>query len=167
MQDYRRLEVWRKAHGIAIDVWRVTKTFPRRDAATLISQIRRAAQSIPANICEGAGKPSQREFVRYLHISAASASELDYHLLFSRDLGLLPPRRYDEFNARIQQIRRMEFGLIDTINQGLERKEAAERTTKRRRSEAETSSDDIAGRLGPPSAEGRGPSAESLHSASG
>jgi four helix bundle protein len=125
-----------------------TKTFPRRDAATLISQIRRAAQSIPANICEGAGKPSQREFVRYLHISAASASELDYHLLVSRDLGLLPPRRYDEFNARLQQIRRVEFGLIDAINQDLERKDAAGRATKNRK--AETSSDDIAGRPDPP-----------------
>jgi four helix bundle protein len=123
MQDYRGLAVWRKAHALAIDVWRCTRSFPRRETASLISQIRRSAQSIPANICEGTGRRSQREFVRYLYISAASASELDYHLLFSRDLGLLSSQKYEEFNARIQEIRRMEFGLIEKI----------ERTEKERR----------------------------------
>ena len=70
MQDYEKLEVWRRAHRIAVNVQRVTTKIARRDNSGLVSQLRRAALSIPANIAEGSSKESSREFARFLQISA-------------------------------------------------------------------------------------------------
>jgi hypothetical protein len=62
MRDFRELKVWHKAHSLTLDVYAVTKTFPRDELYGLTSQIRRAAVSIRANIAEGAGKNSPAEF---------------------------------------------------------------------------------------------------------
>lgn len=115
MQDFRRLNVWEKAHALAIDVHRVTGTFPRQEGVALVGQLRRAALSIPANIAEGAGKPGNTEFRRFLHIAMGSASETDYHLLVARDLGLIELATYNDLSARATQIRRMLSGLIKKV----------------------------------------------------
>ena len=67
MQDFHRLKVWQKAHTLAIDVYRLSEEFPRRDGVALTSQLRRAALSVPTNIAEGAGSsatPSSDAFWR-------------------------------------------------------------------------------------------------------
>lgn len=115
MQDFRRLQVWEKAHSLAIDVHRVSSTFPRQEGIALVGQLRRAALSIAANIAEGAGKPGNTEFRRFLHIAMGSASETDYHLLVARDLGLIELATYNDLSARATQIRRMLTGLIKKI----------------------------------------------------
>ena len=116
MQDSRRLQVWEKTHSLAIDVHRVTGTFPRQEGVALTSQLRRAALSIPANIAEGAGKPGNTEFRRFLRIAMGSASERDYHLLLARDPHLLDLATYNDLSARAVQIRRMLSGLIKRVS---------------------------------------------------
>jgi hypothetical protein len=75
MRDFRELKVWHKAHSLTLDVYRVTKSFPREELYGLTSQIRRAAASIGANIAEGAGKSSRADLGRYLQIALGSASD--------------------------------------------------------------------------------------------
>jgi four helix bundle protein len=116
MQDYHKLKVWEKSHCLAIDVHRVAGSFPRVEGVALTGQLRRAALSIPANIAEGAARPGNLEFRRFLHIALASAAETDYHLLAARDLGLLEPAIYEELCARTTEVRRMLGGLIKKVS---------------------------------------------------
>lgn len=77
--------------------------------------MRRAAVSVPANIAEGCGRETEREFCRFLHIAAGSANELEYHLLLSRDLGYLQPDAHSRLDEQVNEIQRMLSGLIRTI----------------------------------------------------
>ena len=115
MQDHHKLKVWEKAHALAMDVHRMAGTFPRVEGIALVAQLRRAALSIPANIAEGAGKPGNAEFRRFLNIALGSAAETHYHLLVARDLGLLDPAVYDDLAVRATEIRRMLSGLIRRV----------------------------------------------------
>ena len=94
MRDFRQIKVWEKAHRLTLDVYRATAVFPREELYGLTSQIRRATVSIAANIAEGSGKNTRPDFARYLQIAIGSASEAEYHLLLSRDLGYLTEEIY-------------------------------------------------------------------------
>lgn len=89
MRDFRELKVWEKAHCLTLAVYRATTAFPRDEVYGLTSQIRRSCASIPANIAEGCGREGDAELARFLQIAMGSASELEYHLLLTRDLDFL------------------------------------------------------------------------------
>src|SRR5438128_1985058 len=78
MQDFRKLRVWAAAHQVTLAAYRVTRRFPRDELYGLTSQIRRSAASVCANIAEGCGRSSRRDFARFLHVAQGSASELEY-----------------------------------------------------------------------------------------
>jgi four helix bundle protein len=113
MQDYRKLTVWQKAHALALDAYADSaKYLGRPDGWALRDQVRRAAISIPANIAEGAGRGSDRDFRRFLFHSLGSANELEYDLLLARDLGFWPVPLHDTRGRQIAEVRRMLSGLI-------------------------------------------------------
>ena len=95
MKDFRKQKVWQKAHDLALEVYRVTEAFPKREVFGLTSQIRRAGVSIPANIAEGCGQDTDADFARFLQIAMGSASELEYHLLLVHDLGFVSDPDYE------------------------------------------------------------------------
>src|SRR5919108_4950004 len=113
--DFRRLKVWQKAHALTLQVYRESYRALRKDRS-LAAQARRAAASITANIVEGCGGPSEQELGRFLKISLRSATELEYHLLLARDVGLLPRARYERLAASTEEVKRMIMGLIKRIN---------------------------------------------------
>ena len=116
MKDFRDLNVWQKAHGLALDCYNATGTFPKQEIFGLTSQIRRSASSIPANIAEGCGRRGNAELHRFLQIAMGSASELEYHLLLSRDLNFLKTERYDHLQAQLTEIKRMLTGLLRKVD---------------------------------------------------
>jgi four helix bundle protein len=107
VQDYRKLKVWERAHQLTLAVYKATETLPKDELYGLISQIRRACASIPANIAEGCGRDGDTEFARFLRIAMGSASELDYHLLLARDLGFLNEIVYGQLENELREVRRM------------------------------------------------------------
>ena len=111
MKDFRELKVWQKAHELTLAVYRVTATFPREEQYGLTSQIRRACSSIAANLAEGCGRNGDAEFARYCSIAMGSASELEYHLLLSKDLKLLAPETYEQLTECTTEVKRMLTGL--------------------------------------------------------
>jgi len=115
MRDFRELKVWHKAHALTLDVYRATRTFPREELYSLTNQMRRAAVSIGANIAEGAGKNSRPEFARFLCIALGSASELEYHLLLSRDLGYLVPDICEQLSQQVVETKKMLSGFIQYL----------------------------------------------------
>jgi len=111
--DFRKLKVWEKAHGVTLDVYRATVTFPREEMYGLTSQLRRAAASIGANIAEGCGRRTDGEMCRFLQIARGSASELEYHILLARDLQFLDEEEFQKLSAHADELQRMLEG-VDT-----------------------------------------------------
>src|SRR5215831_16049111 len=89
MRNYRELQIWTKAHVLTLELYRLSRGFPREEMYGLTSQLRRAAVSIGANLAEGCGRRTSSELARFVKIAMGSASELDYHLLLCRDLGFI------------------------------------------------------------------------------
>jgi four helix bundle protein len=112
MKDFRNLKVWEKAHSLTLDVYRATSGFPREELYGLTTQMRRCSASVAANLAEGCGKRGNNEFQRYLQIASGSASELDYHLLLSRDLQFLSSVDYNALAQELGELRRMLTSLI-------------------------------------------------------
>jgi len=116
MKDFRDLKVWEKAHALTLYCYQATKPFPREEIFGLVSQIRRASSSIPANIAEGCGRRGNAELHRFLQIAMGSARELEYHLLLSRDLGHLSVEKYQGMQPQIEEVKKMLASLIRKVD---------------------------------------------------
>ena len=112
MRPFKELVVWQEAHSVTIDLYRLTKGFPRDEQYGLTSQIRRGAASICANIAEGCGRGSPRDFARFVQIALGSASELEYHMCLAADLGLVNVELHKQLEKRLIDVKRMLTGLI-------------------------------------------------------
>ena len=111
MSDFKKLLVWQKAHAMAMNAHRVAGAIRRADYATLRSQIIRAAMSVPANIVEGCGQESDKQFSRFLLIALNSSTELEYHLIAARDLKLVRPDDSLSLLSQTIEVRKMLHGL--------------------------------------------------------
>ncbi len=116
MRNFRELKTWQKAHGLILEVYKVTQNFPREELYGLVSQMRRARVSIPANIPEGCGKKGDADFARYLQISMGSASELEYYFLLSRDLGYITPEEAIRLTSEVTEVKRMLTAFIQKLS---------------------------------------------------
>jgi four helix bundle protein len=115
MKDFQKLTVWRKAHRLVLQVYKVTRTFPIEERYGLAAQMRRAAVSIPSNVAEGCGAHSQAEFARFLQLSFGSASELQYQLILARDLGYGPYPAIGEAMGQTEEVKMMLSPLINKV----------------------------------------------------
>ena len=115
MSDYKKLEVWRKAHALALDVHRVATRIRGSDNASLRNQMIRAAMSIPTNIVEGSGQKSGKEFGRFIGFALNSASELEYHLLVAHDLRMIKVSDFESLSSRTVEVRKMLHGLQNRV----------------------------------------------------
>jgi four helix bundle protein len=115
MQDFRRLEVWQLAHELTLGVYRVTKTFPADERFGLTSQLRRACTSIEANLAEGCGRGSDSDFSRFVQMAMGSASEVECHLLLSRDLSCLDEVVHQALEEQTQRVKRMLASLLKSL----------------------------------------------------
>jgi four helix bundle protein len=110
------LQVWQKAHRLTLEVYRATDAFPREEQFGLKSQLRRSCASIPANIAEGCGRDGDAELRRFVTIAAGSASETEYHLMLSGDLGYLPKQVSDELMSQTTELKRMLYAFQRTLS---------------------------------------------------
>lgn len=117
MQDFKKLQVWQKAHALTLNLYKATKFFPSEEKFGLTSQLRRAVASIPANVAEGCGRSTGMDFARFLQMAMGSACEVEYHLLLANDLDYLAETQYNELNILIVEIKRMLAALIGKVRQ--------------------------------------------------
>ncbi len=89
IRGHRDLEVWKQAMHLALNVYEATRQFPAEERFGLVSQMRRAAVSIPSNIAEGAGRNGQKEFAHFLGMARGSLSELETQCMLAHRLGFL------------------------------------------------------------------------------
>lgn len=119
MQDFRKLLVWRRAHDLAVMVFRETAVIPRGHG-DLVSQVRRATASVGANIAEGAQRTTSAQFANFLGIALASLAESHNHLLLLRDTRLLPVSRANQLLAHVERLRPMLLKLHTRVQTGRE-----------------------------------------------
>jgi four helix bundle protein len=110
--DFKKLQVWQKAHALALDAHRVATGIRRSQDLSLRSQIIRAAMSIPANIVEGRRQESEKQFARFLRIALNSGCELEYHLIVARDIHAISDVDADRLLKQVIEVRRMIHGLL-------------------------------------------------------
>ena len=115
MPDYRQLEVWKRAHALTLELYKMTNSFPKCEIFGLVSQIRRSSSSIGANLAEGCGRRGDAEFSRFIDIARGSCDELDYHLLLCFDLGYLQQGQYETARTRVVEIGKMLTGLSSRV----------------------------------------------------
>jgi len=116
MRPHEKLDVWKRAIDFVVAVYKITESFPRDERFGLISQIRRAAVSVAANIAEGAGRHTSKEFKYFLSNAQGSVSELATELLIAQRLGYLKKEPFDINNEELTSIGRMIFGLSRSLS---------------------------------------------------
>ncbi|HMO64437.1 MAG TPA: four helix bundle protein [Verrucomicrobiota bacterium] len=116
MQDFRQLQVWQKGHQLSLQVYRVTRGFPREEMFGLTSQMRRAATSITANLAEGRGRGSDADFARFLFVAMGSACELESFLELAKDLGFTSAEDHRTTLDALIEIKRMLAALIHKLS---------------------------------------------------
>lgn len=115
-RDNRKLRVFHSADDLALQVYRCTQGFPPEERFGLQAQTRRAAVSVPTNIVEGCARQSTKEYLHFMHISMASASEVRYLLSLSYRLGLLPEADHSDLELRYGEVIRGLQRLLSALN---------------------------------------------------
>lgn len=107
MRNYRKFEVWKKSHELALKVYGLTKGFPKEEIYGITSQLRRASLSVPTNIVEGVSRNTEKEFAYFVNIAPGSSAEVEYLLEFANELNYLLYENHENLNREIISIRKM------------------------------------------------------------
>lgn len=116
IKSHRDLIIWQKAVQLVVVLYDLTKGFPREEMYGLVSQIRRAATSIPANIAEGQGRRLKGEYQHFLGNARGSLWELDTHLEVPFQLGFISETQYQDLRTKMDEVGRMLNGLMRSIS---------------------------------------------------
>ena len=119
---YKNMEIFQLSYSLSLDIHRLLDKFPEKEKENIISQMRRAATSIPLNIAEGSVKKSQREFLNFLSYAYGSAKELDVLLSMSKDLNYISKKDYDAIFNKLDKLMAKLFGFMENIESRFENK---------------------------------------------
>lgn len=121
MQRFTDLKVWQRSHQLTLLVYELTSGFPAEERYGVVSQLRRAAVSVPTNIAEGSKRSQQQDYARFLNMAESSLAETEYLLMLSRDLGYLDPDHAAPALQEIDEIARMLTSLRSKVQGSLPR----------------------------------------------
>ncbi len=116
MSNYEDLAVWKLAHELVLDIYKITKRFPSDEKYRLTDQLCRAALSIPLNICEGSGRNTHKDFAHFLYIARGSLHETQYIITLARDIGLVDNDEWLHLADKCNSIGKMLNSLIRHIS---------------------------------------------------
>lgn len=116
MLHWSELEVFKKAHELTLEIYKLTENYPRSELFGITSQLRRSAFSIPVNIVEGKSRKNTKELVQFLNIANASLEEVRYFLLLSKDLEYINEEKYSNLESDCETISKMLNSLIHVLN---------------------------------------------------
>ncbi|MFA7419360.1 MAG: four helix bundle protein [Melioribacteraceae bacterium] len=116
MRDFRKLKIWELAHLLVLNIYEITKLFPKEELYGLTSQLRRASVSIPTNIAEGCGKESNKDFARYLNIALGSLSEVQYLLYLVRELNYVSEEKVSVLETNANDLKKMIYSYQSKLS---------------------------------------------------
>ena len=111
MNRYKELKVWQEAIEFVTSIYALTKKFPKEELYGLTSQLNRASVSIAANIAEGSGRNSKKEFVQFLSISTGSCAEVETLLTIAEKIGYIQNIGYESLISKLLKIQNMLYRL--------------------------------------------------------
>ncbi|MFZ9847186.1 MAG: four helix bundle protein [Flavobacteriales bacterium] len=117
IQSYKDLIVWQKAITVVTDIYAVSKLFPAEEKFGLVSQLNRAVVSIPANIAEGWGRESSKNYLQFLKISRGSIMEVETLLIISHNLKYISIEVFTDLSTKLDEVGRILQGVIKSINE--------------------------------------------------
>jgi four helix bundle protein len=115
MRDYTKIKAWQLADDLTVAVYLATRGFPKEELYALISQIRRASYSVPANIAEGASRDSKKDYLHFLYIARGSLNETRYFIHLSHRLEYLQSDDHDRLARQAEEVARTLTGLIQAV----------------------------------------------------
>ncbi len=115
MHNFKELKIWNRAMDMVVEVYKTTEKFPSEEKYGITSQIRRSAVSVPSNVAEGAGKNSDKDFVRFLSIAQGSSYELQTQLILSQRLGFINKDNCDAIVNDISEIQKMNYRFQESL----------------------------------------------------
>lgn len=115
IKNFYDLEAWKKTHQLVMNIYNITNDFPKEEQFGLISQLRRAASSITANIAEGFERYHFNDKIRFYYQARGSVGEVQNFLILSKDLGVVSNENYFELEEKVNETRRLINGLIKSI----------------------------------------------------
>jgi four helix bundle protein len=116
VQSYRDLIVWKKSMSLVLNIYRITNAFPKTETYGLVSQLRRAAVSIPSNIAEGQARLSTAEFKQSLGHARGSLMEVETYILLGQELGYLEREQSGSLLAGTAEVGKILNGLLNSLN---------------------------------------------------
>lgn len=115
IKHFTDLVAWQEGHGLVLKIYLITKDFPSDEKFGLISQMRRSASSVTANIAEGFGRQGYRDKIQFYIRSRGSDTELQDQLITARDLGFIDKKTYNELMEQAVVVNKLLNGLIKSI----------------------------------------------------
>ena len=112
---YKDLIVWQKSYEFTLEIYKVTKKYPKEELFGLTSQMRRASASIPANLAEGSMRKSNKEFQQFIRIARGSMAEMEVQLELSKDLNYLNQGQFSELRNQLEEVGKLLNGLLKSI----------------------------------------------------
>ena len=112
---YENLEVFKEAHSLVLEIYKVTKEFPKEENYRIVDQMIRSAYSIPANIAEGNNRNTTKDYMKFLYTSRGSLNELKYFLLLSRDLKYISNEKFKTIKDSCDSVGKLLNGLINSL----------------------------------------------------
>lgn len=119
--NHRDLKVWQISMDLVETVYRLFREWPNHELYGLVSQVRRASVSVPANIAEGAGRRSTGEFTHFVGIARGSLAELETLLVLAGRLGYLESQTLERLTAELAEVGRMLTGLMQSLQERRQR----------------------------------------------
>ena len=114
-RPHKKLDVWKESVALATEIYKLTENYPKSEIYGLVSQMRRAAVSVPSNIAEGAARNSDKEFAQFLNIAGGSLSELDTQVEIAFNLKYISHEERDDIDRKLEHITIKLGGLITAI----------------------------------------------------
>jgi len=121
MSDYRELAAWRAAHALALNVFDVTRVWPKEERYGLTAQIRRAAFSVPVNLVEGSRRRGVKEFRRFVDIALGSLAEVRYTLDFAMAAGIAREADVARLRPVAEEASKLCHGLARSLDRAAQR----------------------------------------------
>jgi four helix bundle protein len=112
---FEQLKVWQLAHQLTLEIYKITKNFPRDEKYSLADQIKRSASSVPTNIVEGNERQTKKEYLQFLYTAKGSLAETKYQLLLAKDLDYISLDKYRQLTDLANQIGKMISSLISYL----------------------------------------------------
>jgi four helix bundle protein len=114
-RNHKNLKAFQLSHDLAIEIYAVTKTFPRQEVFGLTNQLRRSATSVPSNIVEGCARRTLKDYLHFLYIASGSLAEAGYFIELSHELGYLRREVFERLNERHNHCARTLQALISSL----------------------------------------------------